>query len=107
MGYVLSMWDMGYDISIWIHHTDIVILDIDTGYGLMIWEMTVSMWSSPISIWDTLSLWSVPLPSKGSSTVPLSARQGRTFVHFSAQSDPFWFAEPLKPPGESLKKCLR
>jgi len=27
------------------------------GYVLMIWEMTVSIWSSPISTWDILSLW--------------------------------------------------
>ena len=33
-----------------------VILDIDMGYGLMIWEMTVSIWSSSISIRDILSL---------------------------------------------------
>ena len=32
------------------------ILDIDIGYGLMIWEMMVSIWSSPISTWDILSL---------------------------------------------------
>jgi len=40
-----------------IHHIDMVILDIDMGYGLMIWEMTVyvSKWSSPISIWDIMS----------------------------------------------------
>jgi hypothetical protein len=40
-----------------INHIDMVILDIDMGYGLMIWEMTVSVWSSSaISIWDILSL---------------------------------------------------
>jgi len=33
-----------------------VTVDIDMGYGLMIWEMTVSIRSSPISIWDILSL---------------------------------------------------
>ena len=32
-----------------------VILDIDMEYGLMIWEMTVSIWSSWRSIWDILS----------------------------------------------------
>jgi hypothetical protein len=26
------------------------------GYGLMMWEMTVSILSSPISIWDIVSL---------------------------------------------------
>jgi hypothetical protein len=40
-----------------IHHIDMVILDIGMGYGLMIWEMTVSIWSSPALIWDILSLW--------------------------------------------------
>jgi len=39
-----------------IYHIDMVILDIDMGYRLMIWEMTVSIRSSPISIWDILSL---------------------------------------------------
>jgi len=42
--------DMGDD------SIDRVILDIDMGYG-PIWEMTeVSIWSSPISVWDMLSL---------------------------------------------------
>jgi len=35
-----------------INHIDMVILDIDMGYGLMIGEMTVSIWLSPISLWD-------------------------------------------------------
>jgi len=55
---------MGIDMEygIWvidmvIHHIDMVILDIDVGYGLMIWETTVSTWSSRISMWDMLSLW--------------------------------------------------
>jgi hypothetical protein len=39
-----------------IYHIDTVIREIEMGYGLMIWEMTVSIWSSPISIWDILSL---------------------------------------------------
>jgi len=26
-----------------IYHIDMVILDIDMGYGLMIWEMTISI----------------------------------------------------------------
>jgi len=33
-----------------------VILNIDMGYGLMIWETTPSKRSSPISIWDILLL---------------------------------------------------
>jgi hypothetical protein len=52
---------MGYQCVIWyiemvIYHIDMVILDIDMRYGVMIREMTVSIWSSPISIWDGLSL---------------------------------------------------
>jgi len=43
-------------IDMVIYHIDMVILDIDLGHGLMIWEMTVSISSSPISIWDILSL---------------------------------------------------
>jgi len=37
MGYVISIWSF----TIWIC---LVILDIDMGYELMIWEMTVSIW---------------------------------------------------------------
>ena len=40
-----------------IYHIDMVILDIDMEYGLMIWEMTVSIQLSLISIWDILSLY--------------------------------------------------
>ena len=57
----ISIWDMGYRFGIQyidmvIYHIDMFILDIDMGYGLMIWEMTVSIRSSPISVWDILSL---------------------------------------------------
>jgi hypothetical protein len=55
---------MDYRYGIWyvdmvIYHIDMVILDIEMGYGLlvMIWEMIVSIRSSPISIWEILSLW--------------------------------------------------
>ena len=56
----MSIWDMGYRYGIWmtdtvIYHIDRVILDIDTLYWLIIGEMTVSICSSPISIWDILS----------------------------------------------------
>jgi hypothetical protein len=44
-----SIWEIVTDI-------DTVILDTDMGYGLMIWEMTVSIRSSSVSIWDILSL---------------------------------------------------
>jgi len=68
VGYGLSMWDMGYrlgirDIDIVIYHIDMVIQDIDAGYGLMIWEMTVS-------IWDILSLCLHRPTSMKSSTAP-------------------------------------
>jgi len=62
-----------------IHHIDMVILDIDMGYGLMIWEMTVSIWSSWISMWDILSLCSVPVDPY---TLAASSFPG---VPFSAQ----------------------
>jgi len=63
-----STWNMGYRYGIWyidmvIHHIDMVILDIDIGYGISIWEMTVSILSFWISIWDILSLWSLPCPA--------------------------------------------
>jgi hypothetical protein len=63
MGYRhgISLWDMGYRYGIWyvdmiIYHIDMVILDIDMAYGLMTWEMTVSIRSSGRSMWDILSL---------------------------------------------------
>jgi hypothetical protein len=37
------------------HHIDVVILDIDMRCGLMLWEMTESIWSSSVSTWDILS----------------------------------------------------
>jgi len=37
-----------------IYHIDNVILDIDMGYDLMIWERTASIWSFSISVWDIL-----------------------------------------------------
>jgi len=46
----ISIWDI--DIDMVIHHIDMVILDIDMGHRLMIWEMTLSILSSWISIWD-------------------------------------------------------
>jgi len=57
----ISIWDTGYRyemgyIDMVIYHIHLVMRDIDMGYGLMIWEMTVSIRSSPISIWDILSL---------------------------------------------------
>jgi hypothetical protein len=56
MGYGISIRDTVY-VDMVIHHIDMFILDIDMGYGLMIWEMTVSIRSSPMSIWDIFSLW--------------------------------------------------
>jgi len=57
----LSIWDTGNRYGIWYidmvtYRIGMVILDIDMGYGLMIWEMTVSIRSSPVSIWDILSI---------------------------------------------------
>ena len=39
-----------------VNHNDMANLGIDMGYGLMIREMTVSIRSSPVSIWDIFSL---------------------------------------------------
>jgi hypothetical protein len=58
----ISIWNMGYrydgiwHVDIVVYHIDMVILDIDMGYGLLTWEMTLSIRSSPISIWGILSL---------------------------------------------------
>jgi len=41
------------------YHIDMVMLDIDLGCGLMISEMTVLIWSSSISTWDILTVWSL------------------------------------------------
>jgi hypothetical protein len=45
----MSIWNMGYRYRMWsidmvIYHINMVILDIDMGYGLMSWETTVSIW---------------------------------------------------------------
>jgi hypothetical protein len=47
----------GYRYGIWANDVgddsiDTVILDVGMGYGRMMWQMTVSIWSSWISIWD-------------------------------------------------------
>jgi hypothetical protein len=42
-------------INMAISRVNLVIQDIDMGYGLMIWEMTVSIWSSSVSTWGILS----------------------------------------------------
>jgi hypothetical protein len=62
---VISIWEMvmGNRTDMVTYHIDVVILDIDMGYGLMIWEMKVSIRSSPISMWDILSLWTQPCHS--------------------------------------------
>jgi hypothetical protein len=54
MGHGSSMWDMVCRYGI--YHIVMVSLDIDMRYGLMIWNMTVLIRSSPMSIWDILSL---------------------------------------------------
>jgi hypothetical protein len=76
-----------------IYYIDMVILDIDMGYGPMIWEMTESMWSSAVSIWDMFSLWPWlrVLPRVlASFRVALRAASGPglTLVHFSAELEP-------------------
>jgi len=46
-----------YGRSIWeIEYKWDIDMGIDMGYGLMIWEMTVSIRSSSISVWDVMSL---------------------------------------------------
>jgi len=65
---------MGYryetrSVDMVIYHIDMVILDINMGYGPMIWEITVSMCSSAISIWDILSLWLQAPPANEGSRV--------------------------------------
>jgi len=54
----VSICDMGHRYGIWftemvLYHRDMV---IDMGYGLIMWEMTVSIWSYWMSIWDISSL---------------------------------------------------
>ena len=56
----VSIWVMGFRYGIWyvdmvFSHIDMIILDIEMGYGLMIWEMTVSIRSFSVSIWVILS----------------------------------------------------
>jgi len=55
--YRYGIWviDLGYGISTCIYHMLMVIWYIDMGHGQMIWEMTVCIRSSAISIWDILS----------------------------------------------------
>jgi len=60
----ISIWDMRYRsrlryVDMVIYHIDMVILDSDMGYGL-IWEVTVSIWSSSLSICDNASLCALP-----------------------------------------------
>jgi hypothetical protein len=64
-----------------IYHIDTVILDIDMRYRLLIWEMTVSIRSSPESIWDILSLQPNVLAPSSMLTraVQASRRWGGTF----------------------------
>jgi len=60
MGYGTAIWDTVYHLVI--YYIDMVVLDIDMGHGLMIWEITISIWSSPISMWDILSLCCKAMP---------------------------------------------
>ena len=93
MGYRYRIWDIDIDsgcgLSIWdmvstwayTHHIDMVILDIDMGYGLMKREMTVSILSSWISIWDILSLWCLFAMTlvRGALSAPWSTTPSTTF----------------------------
>ena len=86
----ISVWNMGYRYGIWdidmvIYPIDMVILDIGMEYGLMIWEMTVSIRSSPISIWDVWSHWTLAqgghrhrCPGRVFTTCPLILYHGMT-----------------------------
>ena len=85
----ISKRDIGYRygiryIDMVIYHIDMVILDIDMEYGLMIWEMTVSIRSSSISIWDIWSLWHVlntPLPSGDQAQVRIIVHRPPARLH--------------------------
>jgi len=77
----LSIWDMGYRYGIWdidmvIYHTDMVILDIDMEYGLIMCEMKVSIRSSSISIWDILLL-CLPGATRRTRGAPRGGRMSR------------------------------
>ena len=69
-----------WDIDIVIYHIGMVMLDISMEYWLMIWEMTLLMWSSPIfDMGYLVTLTTTP-------RVLACLRQGlTTLVHFSAQ----------------------
>ena len=64
-----------------------VILDIDMGYGLMKWDMTVSIRSSPISIWDILSLWSWNQPRVNAETTYMGSTRGHPAQRDKISSD--------------------
>ena len=50
--YGLSILHVIWQIDMVFYHIHMVILDINMGYGLMISETKVSIWSSWISIWN-------------------------------------------------------
>jgi hypothetical protein len=98
------MWFIEMDI----YHIDMVILDIDMGYGLMIWEMTVSIRSSPISIWDVLSLCERPAPQVATSAMSgmVKGRMLRPLCHShsattASASDFVGIASATREPGSS------
>ena len=70
-----------------IYHIDMVILDIDMEYGLMIWEMTIS--DTVISHINMGYLVTLAPPWRRCSTRRGTRSQGLTLVHFSAQPEPF------------------
>jgi hypothetical protein len=75
----ISIWeiDMGHRYGIWyiemvMYHINMVIMDLDMRHGLMTRDMTVTIRSSPISIWDILSLW----PWRAARREPTAQRRG-------------------------------
>ena len=77
-----------HHIAIVILDIDMVMLDIDMGYGLMIWEMTVSIWSSWISIRDILSL----CPAERAHDSPITGTWLPYIEHLNAI---WWTTDPL------------
>ena len=83
---------MGYRYGIWyvdmvMCHINMVILDIDMGYGLILWEMTASIRSSSIS--KMISGHCYHGAGGGHADVAAgAAEQGRP-LHFSAQRKHF------------------
>ena len=62
-----------------IYHINMVILDIDMGYGLITREMTGSIWSSSVSIYGTFSTVNIaPMKSMDCFTDPRHPKHPQT-----------------------------